>query len=546
MSLSVKYPSKMLPKWMCLWILLSSITLTKALYMEGELRTIDTWSFMARFCFLSEVGRLRFEVEYPKSFAVENLILYYDEADQWGAVYPVDSAPLKTCAQKESVLRPENHQIINLTTEFVWSGCISESMDSETDEGWISTYGDEEKFDCKGGRSFRSVRDRWWYLVIDNCESANGLVARYKLTMTNGDSFFRKHFSADQFGILETDMVMLVCYILVIFFTYVVASVLRQKQLLHTTYKMFVATVILYFLSLCCFIIFYFNYARTGTEAPFWRTTARIFQATSDAVFLLMLILMAKGYTITRGRLSHSGSIKITVLMAIYCLVYTALFIYEAVVFDPGEVLYFYESLAGFGLVLLRGLTWLWFIYAIFFTLKHYPEKSLFYVPFFFAYTLWFLAMPIMIIIATLVMPKWWREKAMNAIELSVALIAHTGFLILTRPSAANTNFPYHVRTSQIGCLMGPDGSLQNNVDGFSHHGTNGNVLEEERRATDFTGLFTVQYSSSQQSATANKHTGPSNQTPRPASTGTPRTDANITSLFQANGKQNGNNNVNM
>ncbi|PIK53012.1 putative transmembrane protein [Apostichopus japonicus] len=196
------------------------------------------------------------------------------------------------------------------------------------------------------------------------------------------------------------------------------------------------------------------------------------------------------------GRLSHSGSIKITVLMAIYCLVYTALFIYEAVVFDPGEVLYFYESLAGFGLVLLRGLTWLWFIYAIFFTLKHYP-RSLCFMCLSSSHTRY----------ATLVMPKWWREKAMNAIELSVALIAHTGFLILTRPSAANTNFPYHVRTSQIGCLMGPDGSLQNNVDGFSHHGTNGNVLEEERRATDFTGLFTVQYSSSQQSATANKHT---------------------------------------
>ena len=47
-------------------------------------------------------------------------------------------------------------------------------------------------------------------------------------------------------------------------------------------------------------------------------------------VFLLMLILMAKGYTITRGRLSTSGSIKITVFMTLYVIVYGVLFIYEA------------------------------------------------------------------------------------------------------------------------------------------------------------------------------------------------------------------------
>ena len=58
-------------------------------------------------------------------------------------------------------------------------------------------------------------------------------------------------------------------------------------------------------------------------------------------------------------------------------------------IFDEGEVLYLYESVAGFCLIALRGLCWIWFIYAIFFTLKHYPEKGLFYYPFFFFYTIW-------------------------------------------------------------------------------------------------------------------------------------------------------------
>ena len=49
-------------------------------------------------------------------------------------------------------------------------------------------------------------------------------------------------------------------------------------------------------------------------------------------IFLLMLILMGKGYTITRGRLSTSGSIKIAVFMTLYTITFIVLFIYEAVV----------------------------------------------------------------------------------------------------------------------------------------------------------------------------------------------------------------------
>ena len=34
--------------------------------------------------------------------------------------------------------------------------------------------------------------------------------------------------------------------------------------------------------------------------------------------------------------------------------------------FDPGEVVYLYENPAGLGLIGIRGVCWLWFIYVIF------------------------------------------------------------------------------------------------------------------------------------------------------------------------------------
>ena len=68
--------------------------------------------------------------------------------------------------------------------------------------------------------------------------------------------------------------------------------------------------------------------------------TARILEAASILMFLLMLIVMAKGYTITRGRLSTTGSIKIAVFMTVYTVVYAVLFIYEAQVYNQASITY--------------------------------------------------------------------------------------------------------------------------------------------------------------------------------------------------------------
>ncbi|ROT68648.1 hypothetical protein C7M84_013196 [Penaeus vannamei] len=91
---------------------------------------------------------------------------------------------------------------------------------------------------------------------------------------------------------------------------------------------------------------------------------------------VLMLLLMGKGFNITRGRLRQASAVRLTLFMCLYSITYTTLFIYEQLIFDPGEVLYLYESPAGYGLIVLRLLAWFMFCYNCFFTIKHYPEKS--------------------------------------------------------------------------------------------------------------------------------------------------------------------------
>nr|XP_012613965.1 transmembrane protein 145 isoform X2 [Microcebus murinus] len=448
----------------------------RAKYVRGNLSSKEDWVFLTRFCFLSDYGRLDFRFRYPEAKCCQNILLYFDDPSQWPAVYKAGD---KDCLAKESVIRPENNQVINLTTQYAWSGC---QVVSEEGTHYLS---------CSSGRSFRSVRERWWYIALSKC-GGDGLQLEYEMVLTNGKSFWTRHFSADEFGILETDVTFLLIFILIFFLSCYFGYLLKGRQLLHTTYKMFMAAAGVEVLSLLFFCIYWGQYATDGIGNESVKILAKLLFSSSFLIFLLMLILLGKGFTVTRGRISHSGSVKLSVYMTLYTLTHVVLLIYEAEFFDPGQVLYTYESPAGYGLIGLQVAAYVWFCYAVLVSLRHFPEKQPFYVPFFAAYTLWFFAVPVMALIANFGIPKWAREKIVNGIQLGIHLYAHGVFLIMTRPSAANKNFPYHVRTSQIASAGAPGpGGSQSSDKAFPQH-VYGNVTFISDSVPNFTELFSI------------------------------------------------------
>lgn len=59
-------------------------------------------------------------------------------------------------------------------------------------------------------------------------------------------------------------------------------------------------------------------------------TLGGLFIGASEVTFLSLLLLLAKGYTITRARLSSSSTIKLTIFVNIYIVAYIGLFIFQA------------------------------------------------------------------------------------------------------------------------------------------------------------------------------------------------------------------------
>lgn len=418
----------------------------ESLILDGEISTAkEDWRFVARFCFRKSLAKMTFHFEYPEEYCCQNILLYFD--NQWKRVYPAYN---KNCSSREGVLVAEYNQKIKLTPSYIHSGCHRVTANENNKP---VTY----NYNCGGRRSFVSIRARWWYIAVSNCKTTKGLKMRYHMELTNGESFWSRHFSADEMYILETDIAFLIAFFVLLFLALVEANILASRKLFHYTYKLFLWSIFCELVSLVFYVSYYTDYGVGGMPTLWLKVFGQVAHYIGHILFLIMLILLAKGWTVTRGRISSSGQVKLAVFTTLYSISFAILFIYERVIFDPGKVLYIYESPAGIGICILRIFGWLWFCYATFFTLKHFPRKTSFYYPFWFIYTGWFLVGPTVVLFAAYVIEDYQREQIVNGIEWSVSLISCVFFMMLTRPSAANTNFPFHMRTCQIGVTQ-PDG----------------------------------------------------------------------------------------
>ncbi|KAL3112741.1 hypothetical protein niasHT_019715 [Heterodera trifolii] len=428
---------------------------------QGILSTSKNWHYLDRFCFVSNDGSLQYTVQYPKSFELQSLYLYYDANSQWKAVYGNESL---NCRQKERVLDPQNHQIIRLSpsAQFIDERSKCEEISrGNTNESWIR---------CHGIRSFFSMRPRWWYLAVGNCDSERGLFLDYSLLMTNAPpgNQWKRHFSFDQFYSLPIALVFLLINAVISAIAFVFVGILRSRKMCHVSYRLFLH-------SLCCelvsalFLWAHFDkFSNDGIGFPMLRMLSTIVRQFSIVFFVLLLLLIAKGYTITRARLSTFSSVKLTLFVSVYLALRLLMLIWEIVVssshlllffpivlsfwvFDPAQVTYLSESVPAYLISLLNVIGWAWFLRSSWVTVRKYPRKKLFYATLALFATFWYWAGPVVLVFANWVLDNWVREEVVLGVDSAVVAVGFVVFLALTTPMTNNRFFPFHIRTNQIG-----------------------------------------------------------------------------------------------
>jgi len=141
--------------------------------------------------------------------------------------------------------------------------------------------------------------------------------------------------------------------------------------------------------------------------------------------------------------------------VGVLALAYLTLFIWENVGVDPGSTLYIYQSPPGIIILVFRALTMLWFIWTLraTYTEENHPAKRTFYLWFGIACVGWFLALPLITIIAAGTPNAWNELKTVTILYVTSNAVALGGLQYLLWPSRASEYFQISARLDLAGTI---------------------------------------------------------------------------------------------
>ncbi|CAK9813106.1 Transmembrane protein 145 [Anthophora quadrimaculata] len=246
-------------------------------------------------------------------------------------------------------------------------------------------------------------------------------------------------------------------YVVLVILSIHVAMQLRARRLLHVSYKIFVTSLLCQLVGMLFEIYSYINLGLRGVPTESVSLLGQLLEACSDILFTVLMLLLALGFTVTKSVLTSKQIKWLVCFSSLLCFFQFSLYIYNSDVFDPGLVLYIYESPSGYGLIIIKLIAWIVFSLRCFKTVKKMSTKLHFYGSLFSLGSAWFLCHPLTILCITVLVDEWVRESVAKGCSLWIVFMGHVIFLYITRPSMANKRFPFHIRTCQV-MPIGGDG----------------------------------------------------------------------------------------
>jgi hypothetical protein len=123
----------------------------------------------------------------------------------------------------------------------------------------------------------------------------------------------------------------------------------------HVTVRLLHASTWCQILSIFCSLIFWLIAIDTGKMVYGWNSLYHIFQSIAVFLIIVMMICIAKGWTIVRASISPAGCLKLVAFITIYGLMIIFAENYAAGFYEYSRSSsYFYHSSSGQVLLVLR------------------------------------------------------------------------------------------------------------------------------------------------------------------------------------------------
>jgi hypothetical protein len=293
----------------------------------------------------------------------------------------------------------------------------------------------------------------FWYVAAVNC--GGEIVLDYEITFLNpwGNNKWIEQFSCDEVGLEGLYISYFVFYLIGgCIHLYAVITLIRATAY-HTIVKLLSVSIGLEGLSVFSLFVHYAVYQKNGVGAPALKGIGDVLDLMAQVVFIFLLVLIAKGWCISKTRLDDRKVVLIGI--AVLALAYLALFIWENAGVDPASTLYIYQSPPGIIILVLRGVTMLWFIWSLRATYleDYHPAKRKFYLWFGIACVAWFLALPFIAIIAASFNHPWAELKTVMILYVTANALALAGLQFLLWPSRASEYFQISARLDLAGTI---------------------------------------------------------------------------------------------
>ena len=193
----------------------------------------------------------------------------------------------------------------------------------------------------------------------------NGLFLYFELTMLNPGGYWRAHFSADEQLLFEFHLVLGVLYVLLGLVYIVVGLRHWEDPTLIAKLQWCGGVAAFSTLQHAMLINHYMDVAETGEGHEWAVKTAETAESIATILYTLFLLILSKGWMVTRTRLKQRTRILQGLVTLTLTSIWAVLFVLDIVARDPAATYHKYESDGAKVLVVLRMLITGWFSWCV-------------------------------------------------------------------------------------------------------------------------------------------------------------------------------------
>ncbi|XP_015122227.1 transmembrane protein 145 [Diachasma alloeum] len=295
------------------------------------------------------------------------------------------------------------------------------------------------------------LQPRFWYMSFVSCyrntktcqwEWFNeNLDIDYDIWLVNGNpnnSGFNSltyQFSYDRQNTVELYLLFFLCYIILV--PLQLYAVRLQR---HPVTRLFTASLLLEFIAICLILIHFLKFALDGVGYEQLEVAGDIFDILSRTTFMLLLLLLAKGWAVTRIELTWKPLVFL--IWFCYGVVHILLYVWNMTEVDIVEDIDEYQTWPGWFILLFRSVIMIWFLFELrnTMTYEHNTQKLNFLLHFGASALVWFIYLPIIALIA-LQISALWRFKLLLGITYSADCYAYCVMAHLLWPTRSEQYF---------------------------------------------------------------------------------------------------------